>query len=156
MRNRFRLLLCSTLLVMIVSFFFGSSIFASPGIKKKIELGGLFSITGGWNTLGRSSAAAVQLAVEDVNAYFERIGSPYQVDAIVEDTQLDPKIALAKLQDLAAQNVHIVIGPQSSAEVASIKDFAQQHEILILSQSSTAGSLSIAGDNVFRLCPDDD
>ena len=152
MQKRYHFLFTSTLLVI----FFSSSIIASPGIKKKIELGGLFSITGGWNTLGRSSAAAIQLAVEDVNAYFDRIGSSYQVDAIVEDTQLDPKIALTKLQDLSAQNVHIVIGPQSSAEVANIKDFAQQHDILILSQSSTAGSLSIPGDNVFRLCPDDD
>jgi branched-chain amino acid transport system substrate-binding protein len=36
-----------------------------------------------------------------------------------------------------------------------IKPFADAHKILVISQGSTASSLSIAGDNIFRLCPDD-
>ena len=49
----------------------------------------------------------------------------------------------------------MVIGPMSSAEVSVIKDFADSNDIIIVSQSSTAGKLSIAGDNIFRFAPDD-
>src|SRR5205807_6537636 len=47
------------------------------------------------------------------------------------------------------------IGPQSSAEVAMIKPYADAHDILVISQGSTASSLSIPGDNIFRFCPND-
>jgi branched-chain amino acid transport system substrate-binding protein len=36
-----------------------------------------------------------------------------------------------------------------------IKPYADRHNILVISQSSTASSLSIPGDNIFRMCPDD-
>src|SRR5205823_13764073 len=71
------------------------------------------------------------------------------------DTQLDPAKALAALKDLEQRGVHIVIGPQSSAEVAIIKPYADAHNILIISQGSTASSLAIANDNIFRFCPND-
>ena len=48
-----------------------------------------------------------------------------------------------------------VIGPQSSAEVARIKPYADANNILVISQGSTASSLAIPGDNILRFCPND-
>src|SRR5205823_2180564 len=64
-------------------------------------------------------------------------------------------ILLAAIQDLDKRGVKIVIGPQSSSEVAMIKPYADAHNILVISQGSTASSLAIAGDNIFRFCPND-
>src|SRR5947208_6775566 len=36
-----------------------------------------------------------------------------------------------------------------------IKPYADAHNILVISQGSTASSLAMAGDNVFRFCPND-
>jgi branched-chain amino acid transport system substrate-binding protein len=36
-----------------------------------------------------------------------------------------------------------------------IKPFADAHHILVISQGSTASSLAIPGDNIFRFCPND-
>ena len=36
-----------------------------------------------------------------------------------------------------------------------IRAYADAHNILVISQGSTASSLAIPGDNIFRLCPDD-
>jgi branched-chain amino acid transport system substrate-binding protein len=36
-----------------------------------------------------------------------------------------------------------------------IKPYADAHNILVISQGSTASSLAIAGDNIFRFCPND-
>jgi branched-chain amino acid transport system substrate-binding protein len=47
------------------------------------------------------------------------------------------------------------VGPSTSADLEQIKSYANQNGILIVSPSSTAPSLSIPGDNIFRLVPDD-
>ena len=36
-----------------------------------------------------------------------------------------------------------------------IKSYADAHDILVISQGSTASSLAIPGDNIFRFCPND-
>jgi branched-chain amino acid transport system substrate-binding protein len=51
--------------------------------------------------------------------------------------------------------VNVIIGPQSSSEVAMIRTYADEHNIMVISQGSTASTLSIPGDNIFRMCPDD-
>src|SRR3954447_11097021 len=122
----------------------------SPRVKKsQVVVGSLFSLTGGWSTLGQSSKAALEIAVADVNTYLSRMDARIRLQLLIEDTQLSPELALDKLQLLARQNVHIVLGPQSSAEVANLKAFANANDMLIISQSSTAGTLAIAGDNIF-------
>src|SRR6185436_17895145 len=40
-------------------------------------------------------------------------------------------------------------------ELAAVKAYADQHDILVISQGSTASSLAIANDNLFRMCPND-
>ncbi len=143
-----------TLVFLVVIVFQSGWIHAAQ--KQQILIGALFSITGNWSTLGNTSTVAAALAEQDVNSYFNRIGLNLEVQVVVKDTKLDPNLALKRLQELAAQGVQIVVGPQSSAEIAAIRDYADQNGILILSQSSTAGSLSLPADNVFRFCPDDD
>lgn len=51
--------------------------------------------------------------------------------------------------------IRIVIGPDSSAEVEAVKAYADENDILVISPSSTAISLAIPADNVFRFVPDD-
>jgi branched-chain amino acid transport system substrate-binding protein len=48
-----------------------------------------------------------------------------------------------------------VIGPQSSAEAAAIRDYVNQYGIILISQASTAFSLAIPDDYLFRLAPND-
>lgn len=121
----------------------------------RVVLGGLFSITGNWATLGQASRAAMEIAIEDVNAHFAGNSQGVEFSMVVEDTVLDPVLALQQLEDLHAQGVRYVIGPMSSAAVSEIKNFADENDIVIISQSSTAGALAISGDNIFRFCPDD-
>src|SRR4051812_40118081 len=58
-----------------------------------VTLGGVFSLTGNWSTLGATSKAAMELAVADVNEYAEGRGIEFRVD--VRDTKLEPATALA-------------------------------------------------------------
>ena len=51
--------------------------------------------------------------------------------------------------------VRIIVGPQSSSEVAAIQPLANAEGVLVVSQGSTASSLAMPNDNVFRFVPND-
>src|SRR5213595_116498 len=127
----------------------------SPHSHREFKIGVLVSLTGSWNSLGQNTVAALQLAKEQLQATARAEHGVYRFHLFVRDTQLDPAKALAAIEDLDKRGVKIVIGPQSSAEVALIKPYADAHNILVISQGSTASSLAIAGDNIFRFCPND-
>jgi len=128
---------------------------SGPNDSNQLVVGALLSLTGPGRTLGQTSEAALQLGADDLNSHFKAAGSPTRVSLRVEDTGLDPSVALDRLSALAGEGVRIFIGPQSSSEIAALKAFADAHGVVVLSQGSTAGSLSIPNDNVFRLVPDD-
>ncbi|HEV7589294.1 MAG TPA: ABC transporter substrate-binding protein, partial [Longimicrobium sp.] len=100
-----------------------------PRIDNEIVLGGVFSLTGNWSSLGVTSKAAMELAVEDVNAYAAGQNLTFRAD--VRDTKLDPATALAAVQSLRAAGVQVVIGPQSSAELAAIKPYVDANPLLV-------------------------
>jgi len=122
--------------------------------QPEVVFGALLALTGSASSMGESSEAALELAVEGVNEYLLSIGSKTRISVIVEDTKTDPAVALEKLQSLAGKGIKVVIGPQSSAEVETVKAYADENGILLVSPSSVAPSLAIPGDNVFRFCPD--
>jgi len=128
---------------------------SGPNDSNQLVVGALLSLTGPGRTLGQTSEAALQLAADDLNAQLSAQGSPTRVSLRIQDTGLDPTRALDRITALAGEGVKIFIGPQSSSEIAGLKSFADANGVIVLSQGSTAGSLSLPDDNVFRLVPDD-
>jgi branched-chain amino acid transport system substrate-binding protein len=124
-----------------------------PRVPNEVVLGGVFSLTGNWSSLGVNARAAMELAVEDVNLYSAGRGVTFRAD--VRDTRLDPAAALAAVQSLHKIGVQVVLGPQSSAELAVLKPYVDANPMLVVSPSSTAGSLAVSGDRIFRFTPDD-
>jgi len=121
----------------------------------QITIGGLFSLTGNWATLGVASKAAMEIGIDDVNQYLAAGNTGMHFTASIQDTKLDPSVALTSVTAMKAAGVEVVIGPQSSAEVAAIKSYVDANNVVVISQSSTAGTLAIANDNIFRLTPSD-
>jgi len=143
-----------------IALFAGLLIFSACNKEKEtdtetIHVGALLSLTGNWATLGQSSQSALEIAVEDINRQMESNGSRYRFAVDVYDTKMEPSLALEYLQSAKDQGIRFVIGPQSSSEVAAIKPYADANDMFVVSQGSTAGSLSLSGDNIFRFCPDD-
>src|SRR5437667_5410032 len=123
--------------------------------QREFRVGVLVSLTRSWSSLGQNTVAALQIAAKQLEATARVQHGGYRFRLLVRDTQLDPSLALAAIKDLDKCGVKIVIGPQSSAEVAMIKQYADAHNMLVISQGSTASSLAIPGDNIFRFCPND-
>jgi len=123
--------------------------------QSEIVIGALLALTGDGSSLGEASKAALELAVNDTNEYLANIGSEMRMRLLIEDTKTDPAVALEKLQNLSSEGVKVVIGPAASAEIKAVKAYANENGILLISHASTAPSLAIPGDNVFRFCTDD-
>ncbi|HSJ10259.1 MAG TPA: ABC transporter substrate-binding protein [Longimicrobiales bacterium] len=126
-----------------------------PAGEEEIIIGGLFSLTGNWSTLGSTGKAALELAVEDVNAQLDAGDNRLRFVAMVEDTKLDPALALAGAQALHGRGARVLVGPQSSAEVGALRTWADASGAIVISPSSTAGTLAIPNDNILRLTPSD-
>jgi branched-chain amino acid transport system substrate-binding protein len=122
--------------------------------QRVFKVGVLVSLTGSGFSLGQSTVAALQIAEEQIEAEAINQHGGYRFKFFVRDTQQNPSKALEALKDLDKRGAQIIIGPQTSSEVRMIKPYADAHNILVISQGSTASSLSIAGDNIFRLCPE--
>lgn len=123
--------------------------------RNVIVVGGLFSLSGDGASLGKASQAALQLAARDINAEMVALHAPYHVQTVVADTKLTPNGAVAGIQQLDQAGARIIVGPQSSAEAAAIRQYAGDHGMILISQGSTASSLAIPDDNLFRLAPND-
>ncbi|HEU5052910.1 MAG TPA: ABC transporter substrate-binding protein [Hanamia sp.] len=138
-----------------------AAVFLLSGVKKSsndlitVKVGALLSLTGNWSTLGLTSQEAMNLAVKEINDRMEETGCHYRFSVTIFDTKLDTSIAKAAISEAIRNNIRYVIGPQSSSEVKAISDFANANGILVVSQGSTAGSLAIPGDAIFRFCPGD-
>lgn len=127
-----------------------------PAVSPKtINIEGIFSITGNWSSLGVTSKAALELAVEDINTYLTSKNASFRLESSVSDTKLDPELAKTLFTSAKNKKVPFLIGPQSSAELAAIKPLSDAAEVIVISQSSTAGSLAIQDDAIFRFCPSD-
>jgi len=140
---------CSALVILV-----GSATELRAAKPKPIKIGVLATLTGSGFSLGRNTVAALRIAAADLRSIRPQF-QPVRFQFLVRDTQHDPSRALDAIQDLNARGVKIMIGPQTSSEVAMIKPFADAHDILVISQGSTASSLAIPGDNIFRFCPPD-
>jgi branched-chain amino acid transport system substrate-binding protein len=145
----FRLILCAFVVVLVGS---APEVQAAKRSKRPVKIGVLADLTGSWSTLGKNTVAALQIAANQIQT---ETNGRRRFRLIVRDTHLDPSKALEAIRDLDQRGVKIVIGPQSSSEVAMIMPFADAHNILVISQGSTASSLAIPGDNIFRFCPND-
>jgi branched-chain amino acid transport system substrate-binding protein len=127
----------------------------AAGLTGEVTIGALLPLTGDLASYGENSRAALELALKEVNDYLKMIGAGFTIKLVIEDTELKPEIADAKLKSLHARGITLIIGPMTSAEIRRIKAYADSNKILLVSQSSTAPELAIPDDFVLRFCPDD-
>ncbi len=123
--------------------------------EKTINVVGLFSLTGNWSSLGLTSRAALEVASDDINQYLASKNIKYRLKFIINDTKLDPELAKTFFAQAKREGAKFIIGPQSSAELTALKPLVNDAELLVVSHSSTAGSLAIPDDGIFRYCPPD-
>jgi branched-chain amino acid transport system substrate-binding protein len=120
-----------------------------------IKVGALLSLSGALASSGQGESLALDLAAEDINTYLAGENADFRIEVVKADTQTDPEVALEQLQALTDQGIQVFVGPDTSEEAFRVLPWANWFDRIIISPASTAPSLAIEDDNLFRMVPDD-
>lgn len=122
--------------------------------QNTIQIGLLLSETNPSN-LQKQYLAAAQLAQEDFNQRQIQNHAPLRMELVKGTLSQNPDETFIHVKELRAKGVHFVVGPAESQNVIAIKEFAQANQMLVISNASTAPTLALEDDNIFRLVPND-
>jgi len=121
-----------------------------------IKLGAILDLSGIYSEAGRAGKAAIEIAIEKINEKYQSVGSPLRFSCTFLDTKLDTNSALTAAQEMFSKGIRILVGgPNSSAELRAIKSYLDEKQMVTLNCFSTAPSLAIADDYIFRMITDD-
>jgi ABC-type branched-subunit amino acid transport system substrate-binding protein len=123
--------------------------------KKEFVIGAILPFTGSLSSIGKSVKIALENAENEVNKHFEEMDSSSRFRILMADSKTSPEESLLAIKKLNENGAKIIVGPATSTAVAAVKEYADFNNIILLSYSSTSPLLSIEGDNLFRLVPDD-
>jgi ABC-type branched-subunit amino acid transport system substrate-binding protein len=127
----------------------------NENIKKDFVIGAILPLTGSFSSNGKSVKVALEKAEYDVNKHFEGMNSSSHFNLLMANSKSSPEGALEAIKQLHSVGAKIIVGPAFGATVNATKEYADANNIILISYSSTSSSLSIEGDNLFRLVPDD-
>ncbi len=124
--------------------------------RKEFVVGAILPFTGSFSSIGKSVKVALEKAEYDVNKHFEDINSSSShFTLLMADSKTSPEESLVAIKKLHENGAKIIVGPAIGTAVYAAKEYADANNIILISYSSTSPLLSIEGDNLFRLVPDD-
>lgn len=119
-----------------------------------IPIGALIPFSGELASPSDVVLTAIEKAVENANENLTAVGYDYVLELLVADSESDPETILARAEELRLRGTNIfIVG--SSAEVEALREWSEMHGTIVISFSSSAPSLAIAGDGIFRVAPND-
>jgi branched-chain amino acid transport system substrate-binding protein len=123
--------------------------------RREFVVGAILPLTGSFSSIGKSIKIALEKAEYDVNKHFEDINSSSHFNLLMANSKTSREDSLAAIKELHENGAKIIVGPAISSTVDAAREYADANNIILISYSSTSPSLSIEGDNLFRLVPDD-
>ncbi|MGI0084858.1 MAG: ABC transporter substrate-binding protein, partial [Nitrososphaerales archaeon] len=117
---------------------------SSTNSTETCTLGVVFPLTSSLSAFGKSFVQGVQLAVSQLNANLSQSGSNVRFATVVADDAGTPAGALSAVTNLfTTDNVHVIIGPLTTAEVQGALAYAQTNKILLLPPASSGTALNL-------------
>ncbi|MGQ9610244.1 MAG: ABC transporter substrate-binding protein, partial [bacterium] len=133
-------------------------IFVGMGCSRKpkeIIIGGIFPMTGGSATFGKSSKEGMQIAVEEFNSNGGILIGEKKllVKPIYDDTAGQPEQAANAARKQIDQNrVVAIVGAVMSKNSLAIAPICQSKGVVMISPASTNPEVTKKGDYIFRVC----
>jgi branched-chain amino acid transport system substrate-binding protein len=120
-----------------------------------VNIGLILPLSGDLATHGLENLEGSKLGVVEFNKHLQEIGAPWTLKMTSEDSATNPVIALEKLTSLNAKGIKMIVGPETSSNIRNMKGYSDSNNMLLVSCCSSAPSLAIPNDSVYRLVPDD-
>ncbi len=127
----------------------------STELSGVIDIGLILPLSGDLATNGLENLEGSKFGVIEFNKHLEEIGAPWVLKMTSEDSATSPVIALEKLTALNAKGIKMIVGPETSSNIRNMKGYSDANNMLLVSCCSSAPSLAIPNDSVYRLVPDD-
>jgi len=131
----------------------GASSLCSSG--QTFTLGALLDLSKDLSSQGNRAKRSTAMAIDDVNAFLSTGGCTSKFAISVSDYQLDNAMGATDLAAFASSEIQVVVGPLNSGTAQFILSYANSHDIVMISPSSTSPALAIANDFLFRSVPND-
>jgi branched-chain amino acid transport system substrate-binding protein len=126
----------------------------ATGCSSEVKIGAVISKTGAVAPYGHQVTRGIDLALEQANAEGGFNGAPIQV--IYRDDATNPEKGREAILDLINnEDVEMVIGAISSPVTLEIAPICEKERVILLSPTSSAPSISEAGEYIFRNYPSD-
>lgn len=119
------------------------------------KVGVLVDLSGDFSSLSKAVVSAIEIAQDSINNFLEKEQEDVRVEIEIRDTQANPTVAETEMKALVNLGINACIGPLTSYELSQLKNYINNNDMLIVSPSSTAPSLAVQNDNIFRFCPND-
>ncbi len=133
----------------------GSTLQEISELSGVVDIGLILPLSGDLATHGLENLEGSKLGVVEFNKHLEEIGATWTLKMTSEDSATNPVIALEKLTSLNAKGIKMIVGPETSSNIRNMKGYSDSNNMLLVSCCSSAPSLAIPNDSVYRLVPDD-
>lgn len=121
---------------------------------QEIIIGAIIDEKGDGASYAQGIKAAIDLAIIDLNESYAKSGIDTSVTGKTAFTDGTREGAAQAAEDLIGQGAQIIVGPSSSEEVAGILPILTREGMVSVNPSSST-VISLPGDPLVRLCPDD-
>ena len=127
---------------------------ALPAGEGTITIGAIQPLTGSAANVGQGDRAAIELAVDEINAKGGINGKKLAI--LFEDGQCDAKASATAAKKLTEiDNVPAILGGACSSETMGAAPIAEKAGVVMLSNCSSNPAITNMGDYIFRAYPSD-
>lgn len=121
----------------------------------ELTIGVLLPVTGEGPIQGDAVLAAIEMAVDDLNAFLLQEEDTREISIEFIDTHYDILTYVAGLEFMIDENIKIILTCGTSAEITLLKNLIDTADVILIDHSSTSYSLSVS-DKIIRMIPDDE
>ena len=127
---------------------------AASGDSGTITLGMIGPLTGSVAVYGTHIENGVKLAIEEINAAggVTLSDGTHQLAVEVKDDQGDSTECVNAMNALISDGIQLVVGSATSGCTSAITSIANSEDVVMITPSGTADSLTTTMDYVFRTC----
>ena len=146
--SRLLLVVCGLIAIFIISCKQGTN------NTQELKIGVIFPLTGENASYGEKGQKAINMALEDVNR--RSVVNSKKVSVIYEDSRAEAKTGATAIQKLIdIDHVSAVIGDIVSAVTLAAAPIAERNQVVLLSPTSSAPTITDAGQFIYRIWPSD-
>ena len=130
---------------------------AAGNLTGTFTIGNLQDLTSSLAGQGHDDVVTAGFAISDINAWIQTTSLKGKVtfQQSLQDYKQDTPTTLSIMNSFLTQGTHITVGPLNSGTALAVLPFANSHQIVMISPSSTSPLASIPGDYLYRTPPSD-